>query len=70
MLVNQDYYFSCCVFDPIKTTFHQLNLLPMKKNLDLTKLKVLEDDKLNVAKISISLSDRVENTVEKEEISG
>ena len=36
----------------------------------MTILKAFADDKLNVAKITISLCDRVENTVGKEENAG
>ena len=40
-----------------------LNPLPNDKILGMTKLKAFADDKLNVAKMMISLLDRVENTV-------
>ena len=36
----------------------------------MTKLKAFADDKLNIARMMISLLDRVENTVEKGEIAG
>ena len=36
----------------------------------MTKLKAFADDKLNVAKMTISLFDRVENTVGKGENAG
>ena len=36
----------------------------------MTKLKAFASDKLNVAKMTISLCDRVENTMEKEENDG
>ena len=36
----------------------------------MTKVKTFADDKLNVAKITISLIDRVENTVGKGENAG
>ena len=36
----------------------------------MTELKAFADDKLNVAKMTISLCDRVENTVGKEENAG
>ena len=39
--------------------------LPDDKFFDMTKLKALADDKLNVAKMTISLFDSVENTVGK-----
>ena len=41
------------------------NALPNKKFLDVTKLKAFADSKLNVAKMTICLFDRVENTVGK-----
>ena len=42
-----------------------LNPLPSDKILVLTKLKAFADEKLNVAKMTISLFDRVENTLGK-----
>ena len=42
-----------------------LTLYQMKKILDETKLKVFADGKLNIAKMTISLFDRVENAVGK-----
>ena len=50
-----------------------LNSLPRDKILDCTdctKLKAFADDKINVAEIMISLSDRVENIVGKGENAG
>ena len=41
------------------------NSLPNNKNLDMTKLKAFADDKLNIARIMISLYDGVENTMGK-----
>ena len=41
--------------------------LPNHKIFEITKLKALADDKSNVAKMTISLFDRVENTVGKGE---
>ena len=38
--------------------------------LDMTKLKAFADDKSNIAKMTISLFDRVENTVGKGENAG
>ena len=38
---------------------------PNDKILEMTKLKAFTDDKLNIAKMIISLFDRVENTVGK-----
>ena len=45
------------------------NPLPNDKCLDMTKLKAFADNKY-VAKMTISLCDRVENTVGKEENTG
>ena len=42
-----------------------LNPLPNNKILDMTKLTAFADDKLNVAKLMISILNRVENTVGK-----
>ena len=47
--------------------FNPLNLLPKNKIFDVTKLKAFADEKLNVAKMTISLFYRVRNTVEKGE---
>ena len=46
----------------------KFNPLPNDKILDLTKLKAFADDKSNVAKMMISLIDRVEKLWEKEKI--
>ena len=46
------------------------NPLPKDKFLDMNKLKAFADDKLDVAKLTISLCDRVENPVGKEENAG
>ena len=43
------------------------NPLPNDNILDVTKLKAFADDKLNVARMMISLLDRIENTVGKGE---
>ena len=45
-------------------------IFTLHKFLDMTKLKAFADDKLNVAKITASLCDRVEKSVEKEENAG
>ena len=45
-------------------------LLPNDKFFDITKLKAFAYDKFNIAKMTISLCDRVENTVGKEENAG
>ena len=47
-----------------------LNSFPNNNILDETKLKAFADDKLNVAKMTISHFDRVENTVGKGENAG
>ena len=47
-----------------------LNSLSKNKILDLAKLKAFTNDKLNVAKMTISLPYRVENTVGKGENDG
>ena len=44
-----------------------VNPLPNDKILDVSKLKAIADNKLNVAKMIISLLDRVQNTVGKGE---
>ena len=48
----------------------KINPLPNDKILDQSKLKAFADDKLSVAKLTISLYDRVENTVGKGENAG
>ena len=48
--------------------FALVKTLPNNKILDMTKLKALADDKLKIAKLTISLSDRIEkNTMVKGE---
>ena len=49
---------------------HMINFSANNKILDQSKLKAFADDKLNIAKIIISLFEGVENTVEKEENAG
>ena len=44
--------------------------LPNDKTLDMTKPNAFADNKLNIAKMTISLLDRVENTVENGENAG
>ena len=55
-------------FKPVHVEIFQL--FTKQKDLDMTKLKVLADDKLNVPETTISLYDRVENTVGKGENAG
>ena len=47
-----------------------VNLLPNDKFSDMIELKAFADNKLNVAKIMIFLSDRAKNTVGKGENAG
>ena len=47
-----------------------LNSSPNDRILDVTKLTAFADDKFNVAKMTISLFDRVGNTVGKGENAG
>ena len=47
-----------------------VNFLPNDKILEVNKLKAFADEKLNVAKMMVSLFDRVENTVVKGENAG
>ena len=54
-------YFSVLLF---------FNTLPNDKILALTKLKTFADDKFDVAKILVSLCDRLENIVGKGENAG
>ena len=49
-----------------RATF-QYNPLTNDKILDMTKLKAFADEKLNIAWMTISLFNRIENTVEKGE---
>ena len=51
------------------SAFHYMNSLPNNKMLDLPKLKVFADDKLNVAK-NDGLCDRLENIARKVENAG
>ena len=51
-------------------TVKVFNPLPNNKTLEMTALKAFADDKLKVAKMMISLFDRVENTVGKGENAG
>ena len=46
------------------------NSLPNDNSLDLTKFKAFADNNLNVAKMVISVFDRTENTLGKEENAG
>ena len=48
----------------------KLNPLPNDKILDWSNLKAFVDDKLNIARMTISLLDRVQNNVVKGENAG
>ena len=50
--------------------YPSMNPLPYDKFLDMNKLKKIADEKLNITKITISLLDRIENTVGKGENAG
>ena len=53
------------------TSFERVfNPLPCNKIFDMTKLKALGEDKLNVAKMTICVFDREQNTVGKGENAG
>ena len=54
---------TCFIFHNIKK--NQVNSLPNDNFLDRTKFKAFGDDKLNVAKIMISVFYRVENNISK-----
>ena len=45
-----------------------VNSLPNDKILEVTKLKGFADNKLNIANVTITLFNRVENTAEKEKM--
>ena len=64
-----------CIREWIKSRAYSLQsyliiCLPNNKNFDMTKLKAFADDKLNVAKMMISLLNRKENNVGKGENAG
>ena len=48
-----------------KVNHAMLTLSQTKKISDVTKLKAFANDKLNVARLMISILDRIENIVEK-----
>ena len=60
------YEHACCHHDIIEIIF---NSLP-NNILDITKLKAFADDKINVARMMISVFERVEHTVEKQDNAG
>ena len=49
---------------------NNFNTFPNEKILDVSKLKAFADDKLSIARMMISLIDRIENTVGKGENAG
>ena len=48
----------------------RVNSLPNNKNNNWSKLKAFADDKINVAEMMVSLSDKIENIVGKGESAG
>ena len=54
----------------VDTEQWSLNSLPNNKKLDITKLKAFSGNKLHIAKMTISVFDRVKNTVGKGENAG
>ena len=54
----------------VKVSLHLVNSLSKDKILYMTKLNAFANDKWNIAKMTISLYDRVENTVGKGENAG
>ena len=66
-MTNVSFFFYFCIHTK---TDRQINLLPNDKILNMTKLKAFADNQLNIARMMISLLDRVENTVGKEENAG
>ena len=55
---------------PVWQGLGKLNLLPNDNISDVTKLKACAEDKFNIAKVMISLFDRIENIVGKRENAG
>ena len=53
-----------------KVSVYSFNSLPNDKIVEVTKLKAFADDKSNIAKMTISLFDRVENAMGKGEYAG
>ena len=56
-----------CSQNPLYWAIFFFNSLPNGKILDVTKLKAFVEDKINIAQITISVFDRVENIVGKGE---
>ena len=72
---NYDFCYICCLqMLSVRSgpKFCQLwelvNSLPNDKSLDMIKLKAFADNKLNVAKMKISIFDRLETRLEKEKM--
>ena len=57
---------SLCVHEKLMKWL--INSLPNDTILDINKLKAYADDKINVAQMMTSVSDRIENIVEKGEM--
>ena len=49
-------------FQSISASLSSFNFIPNNKFFDITKWKAFAEDKLNVAKMTISLFDRIEHT--------
>ena len=58
---------SSMVVDCVALYLHIITSLPNEKNFLLTKLKAFADNKMDVAKMMISVFDRIENIVGKGE---
>ena len=58
------------VFKTMNNAFILFNSLPNHKILNLTKLKVFADDKINVAQMTTYVFDKVETIVGKGENAG
>ena len=83
MLITSNFSLSHCVFKRLelqtpglvweRVNIHHLshiNSLSNNKILEVTKVKAFADNKSNIAKMTISLHDSVENTVRKGENAG
>ena len=52
-------------YSPVKLTWNRIKPFSNDRLLDITKLKISADNKINEAQIMISVFDRVENIVRK-----
>ena len=69
MLVTRTFFISPNVFYLFIDNLH-INSLPNNKILNVTRLKAFADDKFSVAKVMISLFDKIQNIVRKGENAG